>query len=191
MLLDQLRNGMSDLEFLKEKKNPNFENQAVANLNQLRQAHMLQPVHTSGGQAPAPPMNDSFTQQRVLQGMDNADGINYDTQSIQSQIMYNQSAIGEMNFDELNQLMTKNAKRIKQIEQHYLEEQGKNLSYKDVRKMELETFKTSERYRDDSTSYPCYGHGLTPNMNMNTFMVQEAMTAVLKNPPVAAPVADD
>jgi hypothetical protein len=33
MLLDQLRNGMSDLEFLKEKKNPNFENQAVANLN--------------------------------------------------------------------------------------------------------------------------------------------------------------
>jgi len=26
--------------------------------------------------------------------------------------MYNQSAIGEMNFDELNQLMTKNAKRI-------------------------------------------------------------------------------
>ena len=30
------------------------------------------------------------------------DGINYETQSIQSNLQYNQSAIGEMNFDELN-----------------------------------------------------------------------------------------
>jgi len=35
--------------------------------------------------------------------------------------MYNQSAIGEMNFDELNQLMAKNANRIKQIEADFLE----------------------------------------------------------------------
>jgi len=43
---------------------------------------MLQPVHTSAGQTPAPAMNDSFAQRGVAQGMDNIDGINYDTQSI-------------------------------------------------------------------------------------------------------------
>ena len=46
------------------------------------------------------------------------DGINYETQSIQSG-RYNQSAIGEMNEDELEQLRTKNEKRIGLIEDRY------------------------------------------------------------------------
>jgi hypothetical protein len=57
--------------------------------------------------------------------------------------------------------------------------------------MELETFTTKEKFKDDSTSYPCYGRGMTPNINMNTFMVQENMTAVLKKPPLPPPVSDD
>jgi hypothetical protein len=40
--------------------------------------------------------------QQTARVEDGTDGINYDTQSIQSALQYNQSAIGEMNFDELN-----------------------------------------------------------------------------------------
>jgi hypothetical protein len=100
-LLSRLREGMTDLEYLKENKNPNFEAQAVANLNQLRQSHMIPVMNNTS-------IQDSAMKASVLQP-DATDGINYDTQSIQSAIHYNQSAIGEMNFDELNQLMNKNA----------------------------------------------------------------------------------
>lgn len=57
-------------------------------------------------------MHTSQHQLNVNRLDDGTDGINYDTQSIQSQMQYNQSAIGEMNFDELNQLMNKNGKRM-------------------------------------------------------------------------------
>jgi hypothetical protein len=34
-----------------------------------------------------------------------------------------------------------------------------------------ETWTTKEQFKDCSISYPSYGRGLTPNINMNTFMV--------------------
>jgi hypothetical protein len=39
-----------------------------------------------------------------------------------------------------------------------------------------ETWETKEQFKDSSLSYPSYGRGLKPNINMNTFMVQEGMT---------------
>lgn len=32
-------------------------------------------------------------------------------------------------------------------------------------------WQTKEYFKDCSTSYPTYGRGLTPNINMNTFMI--------------------
>ena len=57
--------------------------------------------------------------------------------------------------------------------------------------MEKEDWSTKEKYKDDSTKYPSYGRGMTPNINMNTFMVQECMTEVLKKPPVPPPASED
>jgi len=43
LLLEKLREGMQDLAFLKDNtKNPNFEAQALANLNQIRSNHLLE-----------------------------------------------------------------------------------------------------------------------------------------------------
>ena len=40
---------------------------------------------------------------------------------------------------------------------------------------------TKEQYYDDSTSYPSYGRGMhPPNINMNTFMIQQQMAASKK-----------
>jgi hypothetical protein len=65
------------------------------------------------------------------------------------------------------------------------------LTYKEVKQMEIEGWSTKEKYKDDSTKYPSYGRGMTPNINMNTFMVQETMTDVLKKPIVPPPQIDD
>jgi hypothetical protein len=43
-----------------------------------------------------------------------------------------------------------------------------------------ETWETKEQFKDSSLSYPSYGRGLKPNINMNTFMVQEGMTGLQK-----------
>jgi hypothetical protein len=40
ILLEKLREGMQDLAFLKENKNPNIEAEAIANLNKLRGTHL-------------------------------------------------------------------------------------------------------------------------------------------------------
>lgn len=61
-LLEKLREGMQDLAFLKENKNPNLEADAIANLNKLRGSHMMGP---------------SFSGQKGA--YDATDGINYDT----------------------------------------------------------------------------------------------------------------
>ena len=42
-LLDKLREGLQDLVFLKDNKNPNLEADAIANLNKLRGSHMMGP----------------------------------------------------------------------------------------------------------------------------------------------------
>ena len=72
---------MEGLAFLKENVNPNLEQQALANLNSLRHAHSMMPV---GAQ-------DSAFKGSATGGgypLHATDGINYDTQSIQS-IAYN------------------------------------------------------------------------------------------------------
>jgi hypothetical protein len=81
-----------------------------------------------------------------------------------------------MNFDELNQLKAKNADRIKAIKDKYFNSCNEIKSYKEVMGEMKETWTTKEQYKDSSTSYPSYGRGLQPNINMNTFMIQEKMT---------------
>lgn len=81
-----------------------------------------------------------------------------------------------MNFDELNQLKAKNADRIKAIKDKYFNSCNEIKSYKEVMGEMKETWNTKEQYKDSSTSYPSYGRGLQPNINMNTFMIQEKMT---------------
>jgi len=46
---------------------------------------------------------------------------NFEAQSIKSDMTYKWSAIGEMTNEELDQLKSKNEKRIKQIEERYFE----------------------------------------------------------------------
>lgn len=80
-----------------------------------------------------------------------------------------------MNFDELNQLLAKNQKRVAQIEKTFFDEKNAIKSYNEVIKEMKENWTTKEKYKTCSTSYPSYGRGLQPNINMNTFMVQEGM----------------
>jgi hypothetical protein len=51
---------MNELAYLHENRNPNYEAEANSNLNQLRGAHMMNPIGAKPG----------------------TDGINYETQSI-------------------------------------------------------------------------------------------------------------
>lgn len=108
----------------------------------------------------------------TLPANDATDGINYDTQSITSNV-YNQSAIGEMNFDELNQLLIKNHKRVEEFEKKFVQAKKEIYSYKEINNMikDADSWIVKEKYKDCSTKYPSYGRGLTPNMQMNTFMV--------------------
>lgn len=153
---------MQGLAYLKENSNPNLEADAIANLNKLRGSHLVGP---------------SFS---VTKPYDATDGINYDTQSIQSNQVYNQSAIGEMNFDELDQLKAKNEKRVKEIEERYFQSKAGIKTYKEVITEQKESWETKEQFKDSSLSYPSYGRGLKPNINMNTFMVQEGMSGQQK-----------
>lgn len=117
---------MQGLIYLKENKNPNLEADAIANLNKLRGSHMVGP---------------SYSAQKPY---DATDGINYDTQSIQSNMVYNQSAIGEMNFDELDQLKSKNEKRIREIEEKYFQSKNGIKTYKEVMTEMKESWETKE-----------------------------------------------
>ena len=78
-----------------------------------------------------------------------------------------------MNFDELNQLMIKNQKRIEAIEDKFKVTKESIIGFKEVNHMQkdAEGWFAREKYKDCSTKYPAYGRGLTPNMQMNTFMV--------------------
>ena len=100
--------------------------------------------------------------QRTAKIDDGTDGINYETQSIQSAVIYNQSAIGEMNIDELDQLKAKNAKRIAEIEATYFKSKREIKAYGQVVHQLKEEWSTKEQYKDSSTSYPTYGRGLEP-----------------------------
>lgn len=147
---------MQELAYLKVD-NREFEAEAMANLNHLRSVHLME-------EAP-------IGYQATAKVGDCTDGINYETQSIQSALQYNQSAIGEMNLDELNQLKVKNEKRMKEIEERYFKSRNEIKTYKEVMVELKEDWTTKQHYKDSSTSYPTYGRGLQPNINMNTFMI--------------------
>ena len=117
---------MQDLAYLKENKNPNIEAEAIANLNKLRGTHL------AGASFQGTQYNDA------------TDGINYETQSIQSNVVYNQSAIGEMNFDELDQLKAKNEKRVREIEERYFNKKESIKTYKEVMTELKEHWETKE-----------------------------------------------
>lgn len=65
-----------------------------------------------------------------------------------------------MNFDELNQLRSKNEKRMKEIEDKYFTSRNEIKTYKEVMVELKEDWTTKEAYKDSSTSYPSYGRGL-------------------------------
>lgn len=85
-----------------------------------------------------------------------------------------------MNFDELDQLKAKNEKRVKEIEERYFQSKAGIKTYKEVITEQKESWETKEQFKDSSLSYPSYGRGLKPNINMNTFMVQEGMSGQQK-----------
>lgn len=117
----------------------------------------------------------------TTQNLAQTDGINYETQSLQSGVRYTQSAIGEMNLDELQQLIEKNARKQNNINDKFDEKKKSIISYKDANQQMKDKWSTKEQYYDDSTSYPSYGRGMQPpNINMNTFMIQQEMGATKK-----------
>ena len=81
-----------------------------------------------------------------------------------------------MNQTELDKLLEKNEERIRLIKERYLEKKENIQTYHDLINEVKDQFETKERFKDNSLSYPSYGRGLEPNMEMNTFMVQEGMT---------------
>lgn len=91
---------------------------------------------------------------------------------------YNNSAVGEMNTNELDTLLEKNEARIEAIKEKYNVKKTEIKDYKQVLAEQKETFECRETFKDNSLAYPSYGRGLQPNINMNTFMVQESMCAV-------------
>jgi hypothetical protein len=64
------------------------------------------------------------------------------------------------------------------IESEYFQKTKAILNYHEVNQNLKETWSTKEKYKDCSTSYPSYGRGMTPNIKMNTFMIQENMAKV-------------
>jgi len=100
--------------------------------------------------------------------------------SIHSGLTYNQSAVGEMNTNELDNLLEKNELRIAEIKERYQLKSETIQTKHDLINEMKDTFETKERFKDNSLSYPSYGRGLEPTINMNTFMVQEGMTGIQK-----------
>ena len=105
-------------------------------------------------------------------------GQNFDGQSIHSDMSYKLSAIGEMNNNQLEQLMDKNQKKIESIEQKYFAANAGIKTAKEIMKEQQETFEIKEKFKDASINYPTYGRGLEmPGIELNTFMVNEKMCA--------------
>lgn len=172
-LLERLRHGMEDLAHLRgadaaENADPQLRAMAFQNLNQLRSQH----PGAVGGSPARPPTG-------------NGDGINFDTQSINSN-RYNQSAIGEMNFDEVEQLAAKNEVRIEQARAKWLtSSQNIKTTVEAIRDARVD-FQCKQFAQDSALRYPSYGRGLQPSINLNSFMVQERMAGVTKKRPDGA-----
>ena len=95
----------------------------------------------------------------------------HETRSIHSGMTYNQSAVGEMNTNELNKLLEKNDERIQALYARYSEKKENIQTYHDLVIEQKENFETKQRNKDNPLSYPSYGRGLEPKINMNTFMI--------------------
>jgi len=103
-------------------------------------------------------------------------GNNFETQSIKTDMTYHQSAIGEMNNDELDQLKVRNEKRIEEITERYFEANKGIKTAKEIMREQQEHFEIKEKFKDSTINYPNYGRGMAnPPIQFNTFMVQEKM----------------
>jgi hypothetical protein len=80
-----------------------------------------------------------------------------------------------MNMTELDVLLEKNEARINLIKDKFNLKRSGIKSFQEVLVEQKEAFETKEHFKDNSLAYPTYGRGLQPNINMNTFMVQEGM----------------
>jgi len=78
-----------------------------------------------------------------------------------------------MDMEELDALLQKNEDRINEIKERFEIKRQQTKTAKDLINEEKETFETKEHFKDNSLSYPSYGRGLVPNIEMNTFMLQE------------------
>lgn len=134
---------------------------AFENLNALRSRH----IDALQGSAVRPPTN--------------CDGINFDTQSITSN-RYNQSAIGEMNLDEIDQLAAKNQNRIDAAKEIWVESEKQIKTTVQAIRDARKDFECKQYAQDSALRYPSYGRGLQPSINLNSFMVQERMAGVIK-----------
>jgi hypothetical protein len=90
-------------------------------------------------------------------------------------VTYNNSAVGEMNTAELDELLEKNESRINAIKERFQLKKSEIKSFHEVLTEQKEAFEVKETFKDNSLAYPSYGRGLQPNINMNTFMIQETM----------------
>lgn len=100
--------------------------------------------------------------------------------AVEFEYRYDNSAVGDMNMKELDTLAAKNEMRIRDL-LNWKEDVRENVvTYREILNAEKEAFETKEHFKDNSLAYPTYGRGLTPNMNMDTFMIQEGMTGQVK-----------
>lgn len=100
--------------------------------------------------------------------------------SIYSGVTYNNSAVGEMDMDELDVLLNKNESRINAIKEKFDLKRSAIKSFHEVLVEQKEDFECKEHKKDNSLAYPTYGRGLQPSIAMNTFMIQEGMTGNMK-----------
>ena len=77
-----------------------------------------------------------------------------------------------MNQQELDQLLQKNEARIEEIKARFNLKMSNTQTYHEVLHEQKENFKTRQKHTDNSLAYPTYGRGLTPDREMNTFMIQ-------------------
>ena len=83
-----------------------------------------------------------------------------------------------MNDIELEQLKSKNAEKMKAIENQYHQANSEIMTAKEIMKLQQDQFEIKEKQKDQSINYPNYGRGLKPpGIHLNTFMVQEKMCA--------------
>ena len=152
-------NGLAHLQggMFSDNSNPNLQDQAYESLQKLRQQHH-QIQGSPGGASQVPGTH----------------------RSIYSGVTYNNSAVGEMDMNELDVLLEKNESRINAIKEKFDLKRSAIKSYHEVLVEQKETFEIKEHFKDNSLAYPTYGRGLQPNIDMDTFMIQEGMTGKVK-----------